>query len=184
MSVQTIQLHGWLGQKYGKTVKLGCDNMFQVMSGLISRFGPQFKEDIRQHGWHVVEGSVKPGNELTEKTLQKTLKKKTVHILPEVKGESAALRVILGVVLIVAGLYFGQTWLVQAGVALAIGGVVEMLLKPKLGGPDQPDDERGSDIYNGAENVTTQGGPVPLIYGRVRRSSSVVISTDFSADEA
>lgn len=182
-TLKTIHFHGFLASKYGKSVKLAGENMFQIMSGLVSRFGPQFKEDIRTHNWHITEGQVKPGNDIGEEQLSKNLAKKTVHLLPAVAGSSAALRVVLGVILIVVGAYFGQAWLVQIGVGLALGGVVEMLTKPKNGGPTQSQDQRGSAIYNGAVNVTSQGGPIPLLYGRVKRASSVVISTDFSSDE-
>jgi predicted phage tail protein len=185
-NVQTIHLHGFMGQKYGKSVKLAGNNLFQVMSGLVSRFGPGFKEDIRTNDWHLCEGKVKAGNDIGEEEITKNLTKKTLHLLPAVKGESAALRIVLGVVLLVVAYLVPATapWLVPMGASLILGGVVEILTKPKTGSPSQPQDQRGSSIYNGAVNVTTQGGPVPLIYGRVSRASSVVISTDFSSDEA
>ncbi len=184
MTVQTIHLHGFMGKKYGKTVKLAGENMYQIMSGLVSRFGPQFKEDVRANNWHICEGKVAAGNDLNEEEVKhKKLNKKTLHLVPVVEGASSALRIIIGIVLIVVGAYFGQGWAVQMGIAMVLGGVVEMLTKPKNQSPTQSQDQRGSSIYNGAVNVTTQGGPIPLIYGRVQRASSVVISTDFSSDE-
>ena len=182
MTTQTIHLHGFLGQKYAKSVKLYGDNLFQIMSGLVSRFGPQFKEDVRSNDWHIVEGKVQPGNDLDEKELGKKLTKKSLHLIPAVRGASAALRVIIGVIIFAVGAYFGQPWLMAIGASLVIGGVTEMLTKSKTASSDKGD-QRASSIYNGALNVTTQGGPVPLIYGRVARASSVVISTDFSSDE-
>jgi predicted phage tail protein len=183
--LRTIKLHGFLAKKYAKSVELAADNMFQVMCGLISRFGPQFKEDIRAHNWHICEDKVKPGNDLSQDELEKTLTKKTLHFVPEVKGSSAALKIVIGIILLVAAFFgYGNQYTVQTGIMLILGGVSEILTRPKLQGPVQAQDQRGSSIYNGALNVTTQGGPVPLIYGRVQRASSVVISTDFSSDEA
>ena len=188
MSIQTIHLHGFLGKKYSKTVKLAGENMYQIMSGLISRFGPEFKEDLRTHNWHIVEGSVKAGKDLCDEDLPHCkFQKKSLHFLPAVEGASSALRIVLGIVLVIVGTLgsaYGLGFLIPMGYAMVLGGVVEMLTKPKTQSPTQQQDQRGSSVYNGALNVTTQGGPVPLIYGRVSRASSVVISTDFSTDEA
>jgi predicted phage tail protein len=182
----TVHLAGHMGKKYGKSTKLAAANLYQLMSGLISRFGPQFKEDVRTGKWHFINGSKKVGNDFSEDDLKngRALKNKTVHLVPAVEGDSAVFRVVVGIILIIVGVYFEQPWLVNMGVAMALGGVVEMLTKPKTKGPDQPQDDKGSAIYNYAQNVTSQGGPIPLAYGkRIQRISSVLITTDFSADE-
>lgn len=181
--LRTIKLHGFLGKKFAKEVQLAGNNMFQLMSGLKARFGQEFHDIIRDNDWHVVEGKLKKGNDLWEENLNKSLREDVIHILPAVKGASAVFRTILGVVLIVVGVWFNQPWLVNIGVSMALGGVAEMLMKPKSMDQRKQQDEGGSSIFNSAKMVTTQGGPVPVIYGRVRRASSVVISTDFSSEE-
>lgn len=158
--------------------------MFQIMSGLIHRFGLEFREDIRQGTWSVIKGRIDSkkdiGNEEVEMPLGNT---KTLHIMPYVAGASGAVRAIVGIVLVVVGVYFNQPWLVNIGASMALGGIVEVLTKPKNQTPTQPQDDKGTAVYNGAVNVTSQGGPIPVIYGRVGRASSTVISTDFSSDE-
>jgi len=181
--MHTIQLHGFLGKKYAKTVRMDGLTMFQLMRGLISRFGPQFKEDIRVNNWHLINGPKKPGNDLGEEDLNQRLTKKTLHLVPAVVGASATLRVVLGVVLIAVGAYTGQAWLVQTGAALAIGGVVEMLTKPPSANAQSNQTDNASFIYNSATNVGSQGGAIPILYGRVQRASSVIITADFSSDE-
>jgi predicted phage tail protein len=180
MTTQTIRLHGFLGKKYATSIKLDCANVFQVMSALVSRFGPQFKEDVRTHSWHVFEGRAQAGNDLGEHELNRPLRKKTLHLVPAVEGEGGAIRAILGIVLMVVGFIYAQPWLINIGAALALGGAADLLMKPANGGPAQREDERASKTFNGAENITTQGGPKPIGFGRVRRASSVVISTDQS----
>ncbi len=103
--------------------------------------------------------------------------------MPVVQGSSGTVRAIIGIVLVVVGLYFNQPWLVNIGASMALGGIVEILTKPKTQTPTQKQDDKGSAVYNGAVNVTSQGGPIPVLYGRVGRASSVVISTDFSSDD-
>jgi predicted phage tail protein len=117
--------------------------------------------------------------------LDTRLNDKEIHLVPAITGKSSALRVIIGVVLIIASFYFpaAAPWLMSAGVGMALGGVAEMLTKPPTAQAKQKDDDTGSFIYNGAVNVSSQGGPVPLLYGRVQRASSVLISTDFSSDD-
>ena len=184
-AAKTIKLHGWLGEKYAPELKLSGDNMHQIMCGLVHRFGPQFKEDIRLGEWHVCNGKFQDSDALDDKTVNKKLVKKTLHIVPSVRGSGRWVRIIIGVILLVAAYFgYGNSYTVQLGIALILGGVVEVLTRPKTAAPTQPADQRGSAIYNGAVNVTSQGGPVPTGYGRVQRASSVVISTDFSSDEA
>lgn len=181
--IRKIYLHGFLGKKYAKVVELDVANMFQTMNALISRFGPEFKNDVAEHNWHVFDGAKKQGNDLDEKELDKKLSKKSLHLVPAVEGASSVLRVVLGVVLIAAGVFFKQSWLVKLGAIMVLGGVSEMLVKPPTMDGNKLTDQAQGSIFNSALNVTTQGGPVPLIYGRVRRASSVVISTDFSSEE-
>lgn len=181
--IKTIKLHGYMGKKYGKSVRLDGDNMFQLMSGLISRFGQQFKEDVRVGAWHLIKGKLNSKQDIGEDELDVALNSDVVHLVPAVEGKSAGVRIVLGIVLIAVGLYTGQGWLVQVGAALAIGGVVEVLTKPANANSSQNQTDNASHIYNSATNVTSQGGAIPLIYGRVRRASSYVITADFSSDQ-
>jgi predicted phage tail protein len=180
----TIHLGGSMGKKYGKTIKLDAANHFQLMRGLQARLGPAFRQEVEAGEWHLTDGPAKPGYDLGEEDIQPgyVFKHKHIHLLPAVKGASSALRVIVGVVLIVVGAYFGQGWLVAIGAGMAVGGIAEMLTKPPVAPTDSGDDT-GSYIYNTAVNVTSQGGPIPIGYGRVTRASTVVITTDFSSDE-
>lgn len=182
--LHTIKLHGFLGKKYGKTVTLAGANMFQIMSGLISRFGHEFKEDVRVNNWHLVEGPRAKKKDIGEDELSKPLTEKTLHFIPAVSGASAELRVVIGVTLIVVGsIVPGMQWLVPVGITMAVGGVVEMMTKPPGADSQQNQEDNGSYIYNSAKNVTSQGGAIPLLFGHVTRASSVFISTDFSSDE-
>jgi predicted phage tail protein len=182
--LHTIKLHGFLGDKYGKEVRLAGANMFQLMSGLVARFGPQFKEDVRTSNWHVLLGNKKANKDMGEEDLAKPIKDRLIHLIPAIMGASATARIIVGVVMMVAGYYFQQPWLVKLGAVLVLGGVVQLLTTPKLAAPGTDNsNQKASDLYNGPVNVMEQGYPVPIIFGRVSRCSSVVISADFSTDE-
>jgi predicted phage tail protein len=183
--IHTLHLHGFMGKKYAKTVTLAADNMFQLMSGLTSRFGPGFKNDVRDGNWHLTDGAMKVGNDLGNEDVApgRKLKSKHIHLMPAVEGASAALRIVIGVVIVAVGVYLHQPWLVAIGASLILGGVTQMLTKTPKASTADGSDQQASYIYNGAVNVDSQGGPIPIGYGRFVRASSVLIATDFSSDE-
>ena len=176
-TLRTIRFHGFMAEKYGEIHRLAAENMMQVMSGLRSRFGVEFEADVRENSWHIIDGE----HDLDERELRNPLEKAELHFVPAVVGASSVLRIVLGVILVIVGVIFDQPWLIGMGASLAIGGVAEMLT-PKPSGPSQNQTTK-SFVYDAATNITSQGGPVPLAYGRIQRVSSAVISTDFSSDQ-
>lgn len=75
---------------------------------------------------------------------------------------------------------FGVSWgqLAMTGLSLALQGMSGMLTttpRVKDYGERQTPDEKPSFLFNGAINMSGEGGPVPLAYGRVM-SGSVVVS--------
>ena len=65
------------------------------------------------------------------------------------------------------------------GLNLVLGGIAGMLTPtPKIGGGEyaqrESADARPSFIFNGAVNTVEQGGPVPVIYGRMVVGSTVI----------
>jgi predicted phage tail protein len=83
-----------------------------------------------------------------------------------------------------ASITYGSVGLM--GVSLLLGGVTSLLTpKPKTPSYSQREspDERASFLFqNGAVNVTEQGGPVPLVYGRFR-SGSVTVSAGLTTEQ-
>ncbi len=70
-----------------------------------------------------------------------------------------------------AGAYGGLAGnILLGGFAMALGGV-SMMLAPTPKADDNAD--KGSFLFNGATNVSAQGGPVPLVYGDVLTGSVV-----------
>lgn len=73
--------------------------------------------------------------------------------------------------------FMGIGWssLSMFGAAMVLGGVAQMLSPtPQLGGGSNSAQSRNSFIFSGGENIGTQGGPVPVIYGEVVTGSTVV----------
>ena len=122
----------------------------------------------------------------TELTLKGTTE---IRIVPVIAGSksSGMFQTITGVAMIVVGAainYFSGgslAWLgtpmMQVGVAMTIGGVIQML-SPVPKAPSQQDqastENKPSYLFNGAFNSTQQGLPVPVVYGQMLVGSSVV----------
>jgi predicted phage tail protein len=115
---------------------------------------------------------------IEEKQLEHPSGNDDVRIAPVLSGSKASglFQTIAGVALAVVGavsMYFGNPYggeMVMMGASLALGGIAQMLA------PHQT--TQGSSLrsynFNGAQNTTYQGGPVPLLYGRMRVGSTVI----------
>ena len=112
-----------------------------------------------------------------------------IRIVPILAGSKngGLFQAVAGIVLIVAGAFisglsFGGAaplggLMIKVGIAMVIGGVVQMLTPvPKAPGQeDQASTEnKPSYLFNGAFNSTQQGLPVPVVYGQMLVGSSVV----------
>lgn len=108
-----------------------------------------------------------------------------IRIVPIIAGSKngGLFQTIIGITLIVVGIvvtpFSGPVGaaLISTGIAMTIGGVVQMLSPtPKTGSQeDQASTEnKPSYLFNGAFNSTQQGLPVPVIYGQMLVGSSVV----------
>jgi predicted phage tail protein len=112
---------------------------------------------------------------------------KTIDIVPLIEGAGDDLlgifTIILGVVLIAVGLFASgltgglSASLVVAGIGLVAGGITSLMLRPPKFQDFREIDgatNRTSYLFNGPENVTNEGGPVPIVYGRLIVGSQVI----------
>ena len=111
-----------------------------------------------------------------------------IRIVPVIAGSKngGVFQTIVGVVLIVAGAVisgFGGAAvgapMMQIGIAMTIGGVIQMLtpVPSSKSGSQQEQastENKPSYLFNGAFNSTQQGLPVPVIYGQMLVGSSVI----------
>lgn len=186
MSQRKVYLHGALAKKWGKQPFLvDADTTQLVMQGLFVQLGAKFKQTIKEGKWHVLKGKPKAKNDLGPEEVQFKLGEKVMelHIMPAIEGAGAVFRVVLGVILVVGGFVFGQSWAIQLGASMILGGVAQLLApKPQMSKPSDQAGQQASFMFNGTVNVTEQGGPVPIIYGRVPRASCVVLSAGLTVE--
>lgn len=190
--IRTVFLHGALGERFGREFRFDVVSPAQAVHALIVQL-PGFRKKFRSGSYRLTRVTRRRSVDLTEKMLMLPLgAAEELHIVPHIAGAgSPDTRTVIGAALIVAaitlsavigpegmaaaapGLPFLTTSTAIAdvaaiGVALAISGIAALLTKQPLGNE--------SFLFAGQDNVTDQGGPVPLVYGGPTMVGSVLIS--------
>ena len=191
----TILLLGELGKRFGKRHRMDVRSPAEAVRALSANF-PEFPYYVassadRNVGYRVFSGS----DDVTLEELHHPASKRII-IAPVIMGAGGDgfTKILLGGALILASIYvpglaqvtlFGQTTLATVafgiGASLALGGVAQLLAPTPLS--TKPDEQTpASYIFDGAVNVTAQGNPVPVGYGRMIVGSAV-ISAGLTVDD-
>jgi predicted phage tail protein len=181
-----VRLYGVMGKKFGKEWMLNVSSpsealrMIEANKPGLTRWMIENKETYDKYRVTCInaDGIEEDLNDDSYSLERGQLKE--IRFAPLTAGASGVVKIFVGVILVVAGLYFNQPWMVKIGAALILGGVIEAL-SPR---PNTKKDGEtpGSYYFDGAANTQRQGSPVPLIYGRVLAGSQT-ISASISIDE-
>lgn len=179
--LKTVRLYGKLGAKFGRVHRLAVETPAESIRALCA-LKPGFEAYVtgakdRGIGFGVMIGKRHvPEDQLHMKACD------DIRIAPVITGSknSGIFSIIVGVVLIAASFMLPGGGLLasaffNAGVAMALGGVVQ-LLSPQPKDPksrDRPENEPNY-AFNGPVNTQAQGNCVPVAYGRPWTGSAVV----------
>tara|TARA_R100000664_G_scaffold30648_1_gene43431 strand:+ start:394 stop:999 length:606 start_codon:yes stop_codon:yes gene_type:complete len=189
MQLKKIKVYGKLRQFLGKSYFMAAvKSPQQAMSFLIANF-----EGVQKHMNDQIYKVKMGGRVITEEYLSMT-GQGDIQIIPIATG---AVPVVIGAIAVggaatvgaaVGGVIGGAlvtslvtTALTTIGTSMIIGGVTD-LLSPQNPVPDVSSVSdidpsiRGSYSFNGIQNVSSSGVPVPIIYGLVF-SGSIIISS-------
>ena len=192
MNLVNIKLHGHLGAKIGGNWDLAVKSVGEAVHAINCLTGKLYKylaeKDKEGANYRVLingrdfKYNEKPSIDNLEsiKTSELAMRSsllKTIDIVPVIEGSDDVLAIVLGVVLIAVGIFvpglgvFGAA-LIIGGIGLIAAGIINL-----LSSPPQFEDFRGggkqSYLFNGPINVTNEGGPVPVGYGRLIVGSQV-----------
>lgn len=210
-----ITLHGQLGKAIGETWKLDVKSVSEAIRAIqVLSQRKLFKflcdNDKLGIGYHVVINGDRfeaDGEQLKPDQVDRIRDSElciprgnleTIDIVPVIQGsDEGILGIVLGAVLVVVGIVLlaipgfnilGGA-LIIGGIGLIATGITNLLASP----PDFEDFRevggggRVSYLFNGPQNVTREGGPVPVGYGRLFVGSQVIEATfeiqDIDADE-
>lgn len=202
--MRSVYLYGDLAKQFGPVFRIRANTVGAVIRLLEANFRGKFMARILHGEYRVVAGNGFSDEKATHFDAELVrsdlnLGSKDLHIMPVPQGSGGVFKVVLGVVLISAAIVlsggtlaaplaglgataaFGVSYgsIALFGASLVLGGVAQMLTPvPKVSADSyssrEAADARPSFIFNGAVNTTEQGGPVPVIYGRMRVGSVVI----------
>lgn len=192
-----LHLHGSLKARFGGPFSLAVRDAAEALRALCAQL-EGFRHALADGEWQVVRGNEETGTALDEHSLTLSLgKAEELHFLPALQGAGSngvgkALggAALIGASFLVPGAgVFGAGIITQGavaglGVSLALGGVSMMLApSPQSNYSDRErPDQRPSFLFDGPVNTSTQGLPMPVIYGRIK-TGSIVISAGMTAEE-
>ena len=177
----TVLLYGEMGKQFGRRHKLDIATPAEAIRALTANF-PNFRAwlyDRRDAPFRVLAGK-----EALDETGLVRQTGRTLKFIPLVGGAGKYGQIILGAVLIIAGVFIpGAQGLISIGVSLVIGGIAQLLFAPpKPKGPSERPGNAPSYIFDGAVNTSAQGNCVPVLYGELIVGSQV-ISTGLSVEQ-
>ena len=193
---RNIHLHGALGKRFGRLHSLDVATAGEAGRALAAVL-PGFRDFAVGKWFRVVRGDRRKGLPLGENDLAFELGSADLHIVPVLAGSGGRGglgKVIAGVFLIGAAFFFPGTiaaigtstglgitagQVAGLGVALALSGLGQMLSPAPKSGNSK---DQSSYLFDGGANVTTEGGPVPLVYGRFR-VNPVLVGVGLSTED-
>ncbi|MEE9891385.1 MAG: tail assembly protein [Stenotrophomonas geniculata] len=166
--LRTIRLYGLLGARFGRKFRLAVSNPAEAVRALCVLL-PGFQQYLMGAKAKGMEFAVFVGRQnLSKEQLHDPPGNDDIRIAPVLVGSKRGgiLQTILGVVLIVVGVWTQNYQLVFQGGVMVLGGVAQMLApQPKgLGAKDSAENTPNYSM-NGAVNTQAQGNPVPVAYG-------------------
>ena len=181
-----VRFYGSLKQ-FGSAFRLDCQTTAEIVQALTSQI-PKLRQFIQQGLFTVRVGRDYFDNRYLEKGLSQKLKEDaTVYFTPTLKGSKRGglFGVITGVALIAGALALGPlgfsviganaAWVVGGlGASLLLGGVAQMLTKMPEMKMGTEKEKKQSTAFSNLSNMTAQGKPMPLAYGRMRVGSLII----------
>jgi predicted phage tail protein len=171
-----LHLHGILGHKYGKLHKFAVKSPKDIINAMEANF-PEFRKDLKDlalkniHYTFVCDNKWLKGNSLSENKI----KNAKIDMMPSVLGSGVVLGTVAGVKI---------TLLAVASFVVAIGSAVFAYIQsgkvefPKIPGATGTSTALNRSLaFSNRENIVEQGGPVPLVYGRLKVGSLVIQSS-------
>ena len=181
-----IILGGFLGKKYGKeyNLLLGRGDPREAVRALDANF-PGFAKDIADAQLKGLRFAVfKNGKNIGEDQLDLGGARE-LKFVPVVQGSKRAgiLQTIVGIALIIASPFTGGATMAP-GIALAAGGVVQML-SPQVRGVSNSaaPENTPSYAFGSAKNTTASGNPVPICIGRRRWGGAIISAAIYAEDK-
>lgn len=191
-----VKLEGILGKLFGRSWKLAAKSPSEALALINAndpRLLPWIKSNREKYSAYRIICTYEDGHkeEFSNETYLMNRRMKTLRFVPVVTGSGGVVRTLVGAAMVIAGVVLLATgvgeafapFLIGAGIGMMLGGIIEMLSpRPNTSGNDKQSKSLTSYYFDGPTNTSTQGVPVPLIYGRIKTGSQAV-SASISVDQ-
>lgn len=172
MNKVTIQFHGNLAQ-FGEKFELYANTANEAIRSLAIQIDG-LKQYLKK-GYYRVKVDNKVVTQSEYIGVLDVADGTVIHVSPRVAGSGKFGSFIVGAVLTGVGLMTGFAPLTQMGIGFMIGGVAQLLMKPKNFNQDfKGVEDSKSSAFTNLSNMVGQGKKVPRIYGELRVGSVVV----------
>ncbi|TNG90987.1 tail assembly protein [Pasteurellaceae bacterium USgator11] len=181
-----VRFYGDL-KRFGERFDLDVRDAAEAIRALCYQI-PNLRQHIQKGLYKVRIGKNYLSPEALEEGLFYCLKKgQCIHVTPVLKGAKSGgvFQAVLGVALITASFFIPHAGLLSGlitssmafgvGTAMLLGGVAQMLTKtPSMDTKLSDTEKKQSTSFSSLSNMTAQGRPVPLAYGRILTGSLVI----------
>ncbi|WP_211475030.1 tail assembly protein, partial [Collimonas humicola] len=133
--VRTIRLYGKLGTQFGRVHRFAVSSTGDAIRALCAML-PGFERELMSSADRGIAYACFIGTRnIGADRLNDPAGADDIRIAPILQGSKRGgiLQTIVGAVLVVVGTYFGQTWAVQLGASMMLGGVMQMLSPQQTG---------------------------------------------------
>ena len=198
MALIEVKLLGELGRRFGRSYSFVADSPRNVISALCNQL-EGFKEymaNAHEQGMGFRLVNEDPEGMDYSNTMMGCSR---LIIAPIVTGGGTIGRILIGVALI--GLAFvpfggafagfaaakgafalGSGFLFSTGASLLLTGIAS-LLTPAVTTPASDTEKKDSFLFDRAAELTTQGSPVPILYGRFLAASPLIVSSAITTQQ-
>ncbi len=194
-----IYLEGAMGRNFGREWTLDIHTpaeALQLIQANMPRFAQWIRDNLKRYEKCMIICKYADGRieALDEKTMLMRKEPQEIHFVPTVYGAGKFMGVIIGAAMFVVGAVlcapmfgalaptFGQALMV-AGAGMLVSSIVTAIMG-RVKSNNNNDDDQTSYYFNGAQNTTRQGVPVPLIFGRCKVGSAVISSSINVSDQS
>ncbi|WP_047711365.1 tail assembly protein [Pseudomonas lactis] len=180
----TILLYGQLRQ-FGRSFRLSVRSPAEAIKALCVQI-PGFERFISNAKSRGIEFAVFRGKKALGEKEVAFSGAGDIRIAPIITGSKRAglIQTIIGAVLIAVSFIPGFQVLAAPGIALAAGGVIQMLSPQATGLKTSaaPENTPGY-AFGSAKNTTASGNPVPLCYGKRRVGGAIISAAIYAEDQ-
>lgn len=169
--LRKIELHGVLGEKFGKTFVLDVESPREAAHAIACQIREfkMFMLKAEQNGMRfaVFLDEVNEKTNIGEKELDNSTSASVIHIVPRIMGAGGDamgwIQVIGGAALIAFS--GGNPAMIAAGAGMMLGGAASLLMPNPTIEDNNEDGNRANYGFGGAVTTVGQGKPVPILYG-------------------